>query len=517
MANMASTTLLLWTLAVILLAGTTLVFLGWRGRRLHNHPTCRDCGFDVSATFPASPTCPECGAGLNRRRGVRIGNRRKGWLALAPGLLLVIAAIGTGGALAWVSLAGVQLSKHAPTGLLVWQLRAAPHAEAPAIGQELLARMLKPGVAEAHYHAVVKYALDAQGDRDRPWDPIWADLVDRARLDGHLPDADLARFRAQTLVLKARTRPRVAAGGLVPIVFDVVEARTFRGEDASARAVVHAASIAGRELTRAKAPHESYPYSYERLGAGWVHSRQLRFPSRVGDEASVLLLLPTDAPQGPQTIALAVETQFRDPGGTGAGADPGAAPIREALRQLKLTTEVLPRESAVIQRVDPTPELESRLRTSVRLSVYYTEHYRTGSEARQGYSLNVQLGPVPADLPTLVGALFVAVGPEEPPDWVLAGTVVASNKFGASPTGGQDERVYPKRPEPPFRVRFVPDLAAAEPWLNVDSVYAGEIVFTNVPVDWTTRSRSVASDIRGLLEPPPPPTDHTVGPPTPPP
>ena len=56
--------------------GLTLALIGWRGRRVDDHPVCRKCRFDLAGVYPANETCPECGRDLAGRRAVRIGNRR---------------------------------------------------------------------------------------------------------------------------------------------------------------------------------------------------------------------------------------------------------------------------------------------------------------------------------------------------------------------------------------------------------------------------------------------------------
>ena len=45
-----------------MLVGAILMILGVRGKRINDHPTCRDCRFDLSGVYPGVVTCPECGA-----------------------------------------------------------------------------------------------------------------------------------------------------------------------------------------------------------------------------------------------------------------------------------------------------------------------------------------------------------------------------------------------------------------------------------------------------------------------
>src|SRR5437867_3917554 len=86
-----------------LVVGACGVVAGVRGRRINDHPICRVCRFDLTGVYPA-PLCPECGAGLLATQGrapVLMGERRRRWWALIPGVALVL--MGGAGALLGVS------------------------------------------------------------------------------------------------------------------------------------------------------------------------------------------------------------------------------------------------------------------------------------------------------------------------------------------------------------------------------------------------------------------------------
>src|SRR5438045_2458300 len=93
------TNLLLWLMGLIA-AGAGLIILGLHGKRLNDHPVCRQCRFDLSGCPEGSVTCPECGAGLKRPGSTRIGQRRKRPVFLAVGAAAVLfpaSAIGVTG------------------------------------------------------------------------------------------------------------------------------------------------------------------------------------------------------------------------------------------------------------------------------------------------------------------------------------------------------------------------------------------------------------------------------------
>jgi hypothetical protein len=73
--------LLLALLAGVLVAGATLIIIGFRGRALWSSPYCVTCKYDLRGRVPEdSPTCPECGADLTHPKAVgfvRQGRRPK--------------------------------------------------------------------------------------------------------------------------------------------------------------------------------------------------------------------------------------------------------------------------------------------------------------------------------------------------------------------------------------------------------------------------------------------------------
>src|SRR5690349_3923778 len=106
-----------------MLLGVLLLILGLRGKRLNDHPTCRDCGFDLENVYPASITCPECGSGLRRPKAVRTGQRRRRPILIAAGLLLLLTP-GFPIALAvFAAITGADVNQYKPLGLLLWEAK----------------------------------------------------------------------------------------------------------------------------------------------------------------------------------------------------------------------------------------------------------------------------------------------------------------------------------------------------------------------------------------------------------
>src|SRR3954452_1890745 len=85
----------------LLAASALLVLIALRGQRVNDHPICRRCGFDLFGKPAESTVCSECGADLNRRRAVRVGQREpRAWL-LRGALPVLAVSVGWCGLLGW--------------------------------------------------------------------------------------------------------------------------------------------------------------------------------------------------------------------------------------------------------------------------------------------------------------------------------------------------------------------------------------------------------------------------------
>jgi hypothetical protein len=212
-------------LVLVGVLGVGVLWLGLRGRRINDHPICRQCRFDLSGVYPAAVTCPECGAGLKREGSVRRGARRRvGW-AVAAGSLMILVPLPPVGVVTFAALTGSDVNKYKPLGLLLWEAGIADRARTDAIAGEVMNRVLAKSLSADQYQGVIERALDLQGDPKAAWSESWGDLVERARLDGVLKPEQDTRFARQAARLGARTRPAVHAGQALPVRIALDEAR----------------------------------------------------------------------------------------------------------------------------------------------------------------------------------------------------------------------------------------------------------------------------------------------------
>ncbi len=145
-------------------------------------------------------------------------------------------------------LTGTDVHKYLPLGVLMWESRYADAARSKAIAAELLARYSGKKLDEDQGARAVACALDVQGNERIPWAAEWGDLIETARTDGKLAEADEARFRTQAAVLKFVARPRVRAGDPFPVSITLKEARIGSGTALTSRMYLKSATLDGKTL-----------------------------------------------------------------------------------------------------------------------------------------------------------------------------------------------------------------------------------------------------------------------------
>lgn len=275
-----------------------LLAIGVRGRQTDDHPHCRGCGFDLFGLFPRAERCPECGGGLQRSGAVRDGGRtkRSGWIAAGVvTLVMSVVSLGTAvvGSGAWPAAYGMM-----PDAVLVWMM------ETPAAREEVASRLATGEFGQASASRVISKALDAQGDRSRPWDASWGDLVELAAVGGYAQPLDLERYAHQSAGFQLNVRPKIKIG-LKPGAYlsaapDLRIGSTARVE---VQLRVQSMKINGRAV-QSRLPQNPAEISIKAVGPGnsSPHLPMDQFPQSLGlvtlettVEPSYTLHLPTSA------------------------------------------------------------------------------------------------------------------------------------------------------------------------------------------------------------------------------
>jgi len=192
-----------------------LVGLGWRGRRVDDHPVCRKCGFDLFGLPPSSLKCPECGAQLDRPRAVRVGRMERRSGALAVGLALGLMALGVWALLGVSTYRGTDLLRYQPVWLLTRTARATDAAVSDRAYREFLRRLAAGRLVGNDLAPLVDHVLEVQADAHRPWRTIMGDVVERAWLSNAVNDERWRRYVEQVMAsrLDFWFRERVSRDG----------------------------------------------------------------------------------------------------------------------------------------------------------------------------------------------------------------------------------------------------------------------------------------------------------------
>ena len=210
--------LLIPLVAAITLLAIALLIWALRGRRVDDHPLCRRCRYDLCGTASLPTVCPECGRALTKPRSVRIGHRRKRWVTVAIAVLMLAASVGVGGLVSWQKGKDYDWNRAKP----VWWLKRDASGDDPARVQtaltEMLRRVNEKTLWSGQVEDLVDLALVAQGDTTTPWMAEWGEIIEQAWTQGHVTDAQLARYLRQMVedAYTLRTRNRVRQGTGLP-------------------------------------------------------------------------------------------------------------------------------------------------------------------------------------------------------------------------------------------------------------------------------------------------------------
>lgn len=167
--------------------GSLLFIGGLRGRRVDDHPWCRQCRFDLFGSPSRSSRCPECGANLDSRRAVRHGRRKRRPVVLSSGaLLLVIAGTlialqvsGVGSKVNWIA--------YKPAWWLAIEARSPELAKSDAALKELGSRLRRDTLSQSRIDGLVKAAMSRfespQVEVSRYWDAFMLSAWGLGHLD----------------------------------------------------------------------------------------------------------------------------------------------------------------------------------------------------------------------------------------------------------------------------------------------------------------------------------------------
>lgn len=401
---------MLFALLGVLLTGGLLIMLGVLGRRVNRHPVCRACGFDLQDLWPAVPTCPECGSGLRRARAVRSGLRRRRWLCLATGLLLVTGPLITLVTVGLAMMAGHDLARHKPASLLCWEARHGAPVHSRASATHLLERLKKDVLTPDDVRGAVETALLIQADPARTWSAEWGELVELARLSELVSDEQYQCFKRQTSVLKFEARDQIRVGRSLPAMVELREARVGLKGGYMTQVLVRSITMDGRPTQLDTTSDNTYRGAYAGENSlpanmvAWFGLLQAPPNTLDGNSRSVFFIkTPSDLSIGRHVVEIEFELSVEDfnsishrgllaalAGGNKAAAKSPPADVFRIKRLL--TFHVLPEATPAIELVSNDSSLQQELE---RLMTPQIQYYRGGGLSGSFVSLAFETESVP--------------------------------------------------------------------------------------------------------------------------
>jgi hypothetical protein len=448
---------MLWLALLFMVSlGGLLLLIGIRGRRLNDHPICRQCAFDLIGVYPSLERCPECGAPLNAPSAIRTGGRRLRTGPLAAGsLLLMVGLVATG--MFSAAAIGLYDSKSLKPGwLLLRELRMTGTVDAR---DELIKRQRNGRLAPTVTRGLIDAALSVHGDPHATWDIIWPAFLEDVWADGLLTREDLGRYAKQTVHIRASAAPRARQGAHAPLHSRVMIDRVIRGpEPIYIRAQTVSASIVGHD------PHEGTLRGGIRTQLG---------PHSGGWGGSTAAVVP-DLPPGTYPARLVERLTFH----LNSDDDP---PFAELEHAADLTIEIVPADTQLITLITD-PDIGRELRSTLKLRntriASRSQAVKVDGQMRPGYT-NLWIEFEPALLPIAIAFdLFVRCGERT----VRLGTISARAGRVHFPLQAPQHMLIRDFNCDIVDLILRPSIAAAEN-SSLDSIWGEEIIFEDVTLD----------------------------------
>lgn len=277
-----------------LLLGLVLIVLGWRGRRVGDHPACRKCGFDLSGLAVGNGPCPECGRTLDTPRATARGTRRRRPALAALGAVLLVPAVLV---LVLTQAQGPGLHRFKPLALILFEARHAGPNLAGELGAELLQRYADGKIAGSELDRVVRSLLDVQAVPTTSWDDAYGDLLETV---GISPD-QYERYSRQMVRLTIRARERVARSAPIPVGIVITEIRSGSNTNIELRLVLREPTINGQPASLRRHPHSGPPGSPYDI-------TNIRILPNISNKTNVVLVDPSHALE-PGEISMTLDVQ----------------------------------------------------------------------------------------------------------------------------------------------------------------------------------------------------------------
>ena len=513
-------------LFISLLAGLLFIILGFRGKRINDHPVCRWCKFDLDGVYPESITCPECGAGLKREGTVLQGARQRVIPLASLGIFLCLTSVIPVGIVGYAALTGSDLNKFKPLSLLFWEAKHASQAQSVTIANELMNRAMSRSLSAAEYDSVVEATLARQADPALPWAEEWGDLIERAKLDNALKPAQEHRFFDNAAIFVLKTRPNTFPGASLPVILELREARVGSSSVINVPISLKSATLGDVELDRLANKSQDMGSLFSLMPNGFGSSEPVDenyidtfvlTGSRAGgmqtDPQSISFQIPAKVPTGKQPLKLAIELRPEESQGFGRiriiSGFPSMVQSTKSRKPVKSeisgTIDVHPDSSTLCTPIKPNEKSTAELEAHLKPELITLQQNMGFNQTTHTLSLTLptQDSPLPisyrvfardrnnSDNQVELGTISSGKDPSRRPHSALSSfsssfTISINGKVttssSSSDTDSELSAPAPKWLSDKVDIILKPDPAAAAKTLDQNTYYDKELIFQDIPV-----------------------------------
>ncbi len=444
---MAPIVLLIFLLPLGLAAA--LLFCGFRGLRIGDHPVCRRCAFDLYGSPAGTVVCGECGNDLTQPGTVAIGHHQRRTSFIIGGFVILLPMLFVAGIVLWSQTSTFNWLDYAPTSLVIHRAMSAdPLVRSPALAQ-LNARFTASTLSTGELGKIADAALAYQSDLSKPWDPVWGDWIERCEANGKLSDTRWKQYLNQAWQggFTFKLRPRVRRGDPLPYVIATNPTRAASNTKLMA-------DMKGLDLTW-MSPHGPVPVGGGGGGMGMALGRGMGG----GTCGSSLNFtdIPKDMTDGVQTLSYHISVDV----GYANTQMWNVVPIVSGQLNLTGSFTLLPADQPTLKIIDDST-MTAAIQKSLQPQI---------QNGRSSFMVSVNGPPVAVSFD-----VFVKTGGQE----VKAGSFACP--AGTTNHGyGMDPHGLPVGPKT-VDVIFRSNLDAALNTLDTLEAWKGEIVFKDVPV-----------------------------------
>ncbi len=213
----------------LFMLGLVLVWRGWRGRLVNDHPYCRACGFDLTGLSKIREQCPECGSNLLNLGAVREGLRVRRYGLLIAGLLCLLVPLLPLGMTALSQVTQVNIQHYKPVWLLRAEAMRGSTSASKAALEEITRRLGNSSIIQlAEVTTLIDETLRRQVNLNQAWEPAWGEVVEVTNGMGLLDQIRWEQYLQQAVQHSVTliVRPQVRVGDPIPYRVQLSGARS---------------------------------------------------------------------------------------------------------------------------------------------------------------------------------------------------------------------------------------------------------------------------------------------------